>query len=178
MSPGHDDKNFEVIVDCTNYSTMSEVPMQWFKFFLETTPSDLRERFKILHLLNCNQHMTKLLRKLYNICSGESGSNTCHSLLSVYICQAYFISRSGPTFLLATSSLCCTWTSRKCCAKRVSGAFQFPTQHDLTLCLGSLEQEDKEEYKNVMLRQAHLMKSPINITVAQTHLRIDHASTK
>lgn len=70
MSAEHNDKSFEIIVDCTNYTTMSEVPMQWFKFFLETTPSDMRERFKMLHILNCNQHMAKFLRKLYNICSG------------------------------------------------------------------------------------------------------------
>lgn len=39
--------------------------------------------------------------------------------------------------------------------------------------LGTFEQEDKETFKDVMLRQAHLMKVPANLSVAQTHLRID-----
>lgn len=49
--------------------------------------------------------------------------------------------------------------------------------YDLIIELaGSLEQEEREEFINVMLRQAHLMKTPVNITVAQSHLRIDHVS--
>lgn len=37
----------------------------------------------------------------------------------------------------------------------------------------NLEQEDKEIFTDVMLRQAHLMKVPVNLAVAQSHLRID-----
>ena len=70
MSTAAERKAFELIVDCTNYTTASEIPMQWFKFFLELTPSDLRSRFLCAYILNCNWPMSRFLRKLYNICSG------------------------------------------------------------------------------------------------------------
>ena len=70
MVPVHDGKPIELIVDCTNYTTASEIPMQWFKFFIELTPSDLRARFSNVHILNCNLPMQRFLRKLYNICAG------------------------------------------------------------------------------------------------------------
>lgn len=69
-NPSNVGKDFEVVLDCTNYTTASEIPMQWFKFFVELTPYDLRIRFRTTRILNCNLHMQRFLRKLYNICSG------------------------------------------------------------------------------------------------------------
>lgn len=41
---------------------------------------------------------------------------------------------------------------------------------------GTLEQEEKETFKNVMLRQVHLFKVPADLSVAQSHIRIDSVS--
>lgn len=41
---------------------------------------------------------------------------------------------------------------------------------------GTLEQEEKEIFKNVMLRQVHLVKVPADLSVAQSHIRIDSVS--
>ena len=83
-SPLIQDKEFEIVIDCTSYTTASEIPMQWFKYFIELVPSDIRERFRTAHLMNCNQAMQRFLRKLYNICSGKSSlltkKNSCSYL--------------------------------------------------------------------------------------------------
>ena len=42
----------------------------------------------------------------------------------------------------------------------------------------NLEQEEREVFKDVMLRQAHLMKVPVKLAVAQSHLRIDSVSPR
>ncbi|KAL5507799.1 IRA2 [Sanghuangporus vaninii] len=138
MNTAHENKQIELIVDCTNYTTASEIPMQWFKFFIELTPSDLRSRFKSAYILNCNLPMQRFLRKLYNICSG---------IFSVEIRPK-----------LSVSELCE--------AVHCNVADSLKTAYNL-------EQEEKEVFKEVMLRQAHLTKVPVNLAVAQSHLRID-----
>ena len=77
-SPAVDNKTFDIIMDCTSYSSFSEIPMQWFKFFIELAPSDLRSRFSTAYILNCNLAMQRFLRKLYNICSGPFELNDLH----------------------------------------------------------------------------------------------------
>ncbi len=47
---------------------------------------------------------------------------------------------------------------------------------DHNSCIGALEQETRDSFKDVMLRQAHLPKAPVNLFVAQSHLRIDSVS--
>ncbi|KAI5118442.1 hypothetical protein M0805_000576 [Coniferiporia weirii] len=138
MAPKSDRKSFELIVDCTNYTTASEIPMQWFKFFIELTPSDLRSRFSAAHILNCNLPMQRFLRKLYNICSGIFSVDIRPKLSVTDLCNTLNCD--------VTSALNTAWT---------------------------LEQEPKEVFKDIMLRQAHLMKVPVNLAVAQSHLRID-----
>lgn len=80
MTQAHDSREIELIVDCTNYTTASEIPMQWFKYFIELAPSDLRSRCGTVHILNCNLPMQRFLRKLYNICSGSFNYTACNLL--------------------------------------------------------------------------------------------------
>ena len=48
--------------------------------------------------------------------------------------------------------------------------------YNCNVCAGTLEQEEKETFKNVMLRQIHLVKVPADLSVAQSHIRIDSVS--
>jgi hypothetical protein len=41
---------------------------------------------------------------------------------------------------------------------------------------GALERESKDVFRDVMLRQAHLVKIPVHVEVAQTHIRINAVS--
>ena len=43
---------------------------------------------------------------------------------------------------------------------------------------GTLEQEDKDTFKDVMLRSAHHIKLPATFAVVRSHLRIDTVRTK
>jgi neurofibromin 1 len=69
--PTSDGKKFDIIMDCTSYTPSSEVPMQWFKFFIELLPVDVRQHFGTARLLNSNLAILRFLRKLYVICSGK-----------------------------------------------------------------------------------------------------------
>ncbi|TFK43927.1 hypothetical protein BDQ12DRAFT_702865 [Crucibulum laeve] len=68
--PHYKDQHFQVIVDCTSFAPMSEVPLQWLKFAVELIPSDIRARFSATHILNPNVLAQKYLRRLYNIAAG------------------------------------------------------------------------------------------------------------
>ncbi len=62
--------SFDVIIDCTSFSSTSEIPIQWFKFFLELAPSDIINRWSSSYILNPNTFSQKFLRKLYHLFSG------------------------------------------------------------------------------------------------------------
>lgn len=66
-----DSLDIELVIDSTNYASSSEFPIEWCKFFIDLMPSDMRARFKVAYVLNCNMTMQRFLRKLYNVCSGE-----------------------------------------------------------------------------------------------------------
>ena len=70
-SPGTDGRTFEVVLDCTDFTGSSEVPLQWFKFSVEIIPRDVRERFSAVHIVNPNVLLQRYLRKLYNVCAGR-----------------------------------------------------------------------------------------------------------
>ena len=66
-----DELDIELVIDSTNYTSSSEIPIEWCKYFIDLCPSDIRDRFKIAYVLNCNMIMQRFLRKLYNVCSGK-----------------------------------------------------------------------------------------------------------
>lgn len=65
-----EEREFDVIIDCTGFTTTSEIPLLWFKIFLELVPVDLVTRFSRCFILNPNNAAAKFLRKLYHICGG------------------------------------------------------------------------------------------------------------
>ncbi|PFH50162.1 hypothetical protein AMATHDRAFT_80979 [Amanita thiersii Skay4041] len=68
----YDQQTFEIILDCTSFTTMSEVPLQWLKYCAELIPLDIRCRLMRTHILNPNGLMQKYLRRLYNVAGGMS----------------------------------------------------------------------------------------------------------
>ncbi|KAJ3719315.1 hypothetical protein C8R42DRAFT_777357 [Lentinula raphanica] len=71
LSSAHDQENdIEIIVDCTNFTSMSELPLRWLKLCAEVFPSDLRMRIARIHILNPNSLMQKFLRRVYNVYAG------------------------------------------------------------------------------------------------------------
>ena len=65
-------RDFDIILDCTSFTSKSEVPLQWLKYCAEVIPSDIRVRFSTTRILNPNTLTQKYLRRLYNISAGES----------------------------------------------------------------------------------------------------------
>lgn len=69
-SETYSSRSFDVILDCTSFTSASEVPLQWLKFCAELVPHDIRMRFDVVRILNANGLMQKYLRRLYNISAG------------------------------------------------------------------------------------------------------------
>ncbi|GAW06426.1 ras gtpase activator [Lentinula edodes] len=69
-SPRYEGYDIEIIVDCTNFTSVSELPLRWLKFCAEVFPSDLRMMIVRTHILNPNSLMQKFLRRVYNVCAG------------------------------------------------------------------------------------------------------------
>jgi len=65
-----EERDFDVIIDCTGFTAMSEIPLLWFKIFLELVPADIVARFSRCFILNANNAAAKFFRKLYHICGG------------------------------------------------------------------------------------------------------------
>ena len=70
--PTYQDRPFDIILDCTSFTSISEVPLQWLKYCAELIPSDIRSRFTTTHILNPNALTQKYLRRLYNVTAGLS----------------------------------------------------------------------------------------------------------
>ena len=65
-------RDFDIILDCTSFTSKSEVPLQWLKYCAEVIPMDIRVRFSTTRILNANTLTQKYLRRLYNISAGVS----------------------------------------------------------------------------------------------------------
>ncbi|KAG8905759.1 Ras GTPase activating protein ira2 [Tulasnella sp. 403] len=74
---------FDLIVDCTSFTSTSEVPIQWFKFFLELAPWDFIQRWSTTYILNPNTYSQKFLRKLYHLFSSLNVSKHVVAVSSV-----------------------------------------------------------------------------------------------
>ena len=65
-------RNFDIILDCTSFTSKSEVPLQWLKYCAEIIPADICGRFSTTRILNPNALSQKYLRRLYNTSAGKS----------------------------------------------------------------------------------------------------------
>lgn len=72
--PIYENRLFDLILDCTGFAAISEVPLRWLKYCAELIPSDIRSRFMTTHVLNPNFLTQKYLRRLYNVSAGLSSS--------------------------------------------------------------------------------------------------------
>ncbi|KAJ7668141.1 hypothetical protein B0H17DRAFT_990194 [Mycena rosella] len=68
--PKYQQRNFDVVLDCTAFTGISELPLQWLKFCAELIPFDIRTRFGTTHILNSNTLTQKYMRRLYNFAAG------------------------------------------------------------------------------------------------------------
>ncbi|KAJ4479043.1 hypothetical protein J3R30DRAFT_2708420 [Lentinula aciculospora] len=82
-SPLYKEHDIEIIVDCTNFTSMSELPLRWLKFCAEVFPSDLRMKIVRTHILNPNSLMQKFLRRVYNICAGIGIAGELRAWISI-----------------------------------------------------------------------------------------------
>lgn len=70
----YQNRAFDVVLDCTAFTGISELPLQWLKFCAELIPSDIRTRFGTTHILNSNTLTQKYMRRLYNFAAGTTPS--------------------------------------------------------------------------------------------------------
>ncbi|KAJ7302887.1 hypothetical protein DFH08DRAFT_70201 [Mycena albidolilacea] len=68
--PAYQDRSFDVVLDCTAFTGISELPYRWLKFCAELIPSDIRTRFRTTHILNSNTLAQKYMRRLSNFAAG------------------------------------------------------------------------------------------------------------
>ncbi|KAJ7724736.1 hypothetical protein DFH07DRAFT_1066990 [Mycena maculata] len=68
--PTYQNRPFDVVLDCTAFTGISELPLQWLKFCAELIPYDIRTRFGTTHILNSNTLTQKYMRRLYNFAAG------------------------------------------------------------------------------------------------------------
>jgi len=84
-----EEREYDVLIDCTGFTATSEIPLLWFKIFLELVPMDLVERFSRCFILNPNNAAAKFLRKLYHICGGLDFSTLVCYPLTALVRQAF-----------------------------------------------------------------------------------------
>ncbi|EKM59988.1 uncharacterized protein PHACADRAFT_115378 [Phanerochaete carnosa HHB-10118-sp] len=84
MSPPYVNRNFDIIFDWTAFTPNSQLPVHWLKFAYETTPVDIRQRFKMSRMLTPNALALRYMRRLYNLTGGISLSDgyTMHTSTS------------------------------------------------------------------------------------------------
>lgn len=68
--PEYGHKYYEIIMDCTSFTSTSEIPVQWMNTCSQLVPFDIRERFTNVYILNANSLTQRYLRRMYNISAG------------------------------------------------------------------------------------------------------------
>ncbi|KAI8982739.1 hypothetical protein BD414DRAFT_515918 [Trametes punicea] len=84
-SPTSEDRDFDIILDYTGFTSASQVPAQWLKFAAETIPVDIWRRFKAMRFLAPNTFALRYLRKLYNNLTSDATNSvriTIHTSLA------------------------------------------------------------------------------------------------
>ncbi|KAG1755407.1 hypothetical protein EDB19DRAFT_1661084 [Suillus lakei] len=138
LSPAYENRKFEVVLDCTSFTSTSEIPAQWLTTCSQLIPIDIRHRFLTSYILNPNSLTQKYLRRMYNISSGtmlSSGVRACSSVAELL----QYVPQESLT------------------------ALRYPT---------SLEEEASTGYTEVTMRQAHEMRMPVTMEVAETYVRV------
>lgn len=74
---------YDVIFDCTGFTSTSEIPLLWLRIFLERCPYDFVQNFSRAFILNANNAAMKFLRKLYHMSGGIALSKSCFAVSSI-----------------------------------------------------------------------------------------------
>ncbi|KAJ6532260.1 hypothetical protein DFH09DRAFT_1370329 [Mycena vulgaris] len=102
--PTYQNRNFDVVLDCTAFTGISELPLQWLKFCAELIPFDIRTRFETTHILNSNTLTQKYMRRLYNFAAGTPFCSVIRAHSSVIDLLAH-VPRSAVEKLVYPSAL-------------------------------------------------------------------------
>ncbi|KAI9574812.1 hypothetical protein HD554DRAFT_2201766 [Boletus coccyginus] len=70
LIPEHGKRHYGIILDCTSFTSTSEIPIQWLKTCSQLIPMDVRQRFMNGYFLNANSLTQRYLRRVYNISAG------------------------------------------------------------------------------------------------------------
>lgn len=66
--------SFEIVIDCTAFSTKAILPLRWTKYSLELIPYDIRTKLQTLYVLNNNMEGLKYMKRVLNFCGCECRS--------------------------------------------------------------------------------------------------------
>ncbi|KAF9266130.1 hypothetical protein L218DRAFT_1016740 [Marasmius fiardii PR-910] len=145
QSPKYKEPFFEIILDCTDLTALSELPLRWLKYCAELVPSDIRTRFAKAHILNANNTTQKYLRRLYNI---FAGTEFCSDIKASSSLLELMSQGQVPTNVIE------------------SPALQGPL---------SLEQEGSDMFKDVSWKNNDQARVAVELTVGETHVKITSA---
>ncbi|KAF5371189.1 hypothetical protein D9758_004214 [Tetrapyrgos nigripes] len=156
-SQKYKDAYCEIIVDCTDFTSVSEMPIPWVKYAVELIPSDFRSKILRTHFLNPNTLAQKYLRRLYNISSGKASFllSTDSSELKIIQVMCFF----GEVK---------TWSSIADLLPHVpASVIESPALSEAL----SLEKESSDLFADVTMK-IDQNRVPVNFTVGATHIRI------
>ncbi|PCH40763.1 hypothetical protein WOLCODRAFT_88808 [Wolfiporia cocos MD-104 SS10] len=88
-SPNNADRDFDFVVDFTSFTLASQLPVQWVKFAYEVIPSDIRARFRTMHILSPNFLALKYLRRLYNLSTVDLEHEDCTAFNEINMRHAH-----------------------------------------------------------------------------------------
>lgn len=80
---------FDVVIDCTGFTSSSEIPILWLKVFFERCPQDFVQGFQRAFILNANNAALKFLRKLYHITATTPIAKSVHSIASLEVLKRH-----------------------------------------------------------------------------------------
>ncbi|KAG8218508.1 hypothetical protein J3R82DRAFT_4145 [Butyriboletus roseoflavus] len=109
-SPEYGKRHYEIILDCTSFTSTSEIPVQWLKTCSQLIPMDVRQRFMNGYFLNANSLTQRYLRRMYNISAGtilSSGIKACSSVIELlqHVPQSSLPALEYPTSLEQESNM-------------------------------------------------------------------------
>ena len=165
-------RNFDIILDCTAFTSKSEVPIQWLKYCAEIIPADICMRFSTTRILNPNTLSQKYLRRLYNIFSGKSVYQCCCSCrlskLGTPLCNEIKAYTSVLQLLVDVK----TTAIPSLAFAGINFSFDeypFMSLHNLFFQV-SLEQDTQESFTDVNMKTS--MRVPVELKVGSSHIRI------
>jgi len=143
-----------VVIDCTGFTTSSEIPLLWLKVFFERCPQDFVQGFSRAFILNANNAALKFLRKLYYITTTAPIAKACYTVSSVEELKNHLPVATAQGMVYA-------------------GSFSLSPYLSCTqFCPASLEGERSILYNPVAQQSRYGMKLPVSLVVGETHIRV------